>query len=125
MKNMNNNPNFTITLHPYFTFTFLLPVGSNVDSSVEMAVLKNENNMLLPRPKSDFDIAKESATRALITINKLNNGVEMELENRDKKLKYSEIMLIDEIYLSMTNPFSKFSFNENKTNIKNKESEEK
>ena len=128
MKNMNNNPNFTITLHPYFTFTLLLPAGSiisYVDSSVEMAVLKNENNMLLPRPKSDFDIAKESATRALITINKLNNGVEMELENRDKKLKYSEIMLIDEIYLSMTNPFSKFSFNENKTNIKNKESEEK
>lgn len=68
---------------------------------------------------------KESATRALITINKLNNGVEMELENRYKKRKYSEIMLIDEIYLFMTNPFSKFSFNENKTNIKNKESEEK
>ena len=73
----------------------------------------------------NFTITAESATRALITINKPNNGVEMELENRYKKRKYSEIMLIDEFYLFITNPFSKFSFNENKTNIKNKESEEK
>ena len=50
----------TISMHPYFTFTLLLPAGSiisYVDSSVEMAVLKHENNMLLLRPKSDFDIA--------------------------------------------------------------------
>lgn len=50
----------TIQLHPYFTHTILLPQGSvisYVDSSVEMAVLKFENNMLMLRPKSDFDIA--------------------------------------------------------------------
>ena len=79
MKNMNNNPNFTITA--------------------------------------------ESATRALITINKPNNGVEMELENRYKKRKFSEIMLIDEIWTDMTNPFSKFS-TKIKQISKNKESEE-
>ena len=78
MKNMNNNPNFTITA--------------------------------------------ESATRALITINKLD--IKMELENRCKKRKYSEIMLIDEIYLFYTNPFSKFP-TKIKQISKNKESEEK
>lgn len=49
---------------------------------------------------------KESATRALITINKPNNGVEMELENRRK---FSEIMLMDEFYLFIRNPSSEFS----------------
>ena len=63
---------------------------------------------------------KESATRALITINKPNNGVEMELENRRK---FSEIMLIDEFYLFIRNPFSKFS-TKIKQISKNKESEE-
>lgn len=50
----------TITLHPYFTFTLLLPAGSvisYIDSSVAMAVLRHEGNLILIRPKSDFDIA--------------------------------------------------------------------
>lgn len=50
----------TIMMHPYFTFTLLLPAGSvisYIDSSVEMAVLKHEGNLILIRPKTDFDIA--------------------------------------------------------------------
>lgn len=50
----------TITLHPYFTFSLLLPAGSiinQVDTSSPMAVLKFENNALLVRPNSDFKIA--------------------------------------------------------------------
>ena len=63
------------------------------------------------------------ASRALITINKPNNGVEMELENRYKKRKFSEIMLIDEIWF-VENPFSKFSYTEIEQISKNKESED-
>lgn len=50
----------SITLHPYFTFSLLLPKGSiinQVDSSLPMAVLKFENNALLVRPNPDFKIA--------------------------------------------------------------------
>lgn len=50
----------TITLHPYFTFSLLLPTGSiinQVDTSMPMAVLKFENNALLVRPNTDFRIA--------------------------------------------------------------------
>lgn len=50
----------SITLHPYFTFSLLLPAGSiinQVDTSLPMAVLKFENNALLVRPNSDFKIA--------------------------------------------------------------------
>lgn len=50
----------TISLHPYFTFSLLLPAGSiinHIDSSTPMAVLKFENNALLVRPNADFKIA--------------------------------------------------------------------
>lgn len=50
----------TISLHPYFTFSLLLPAGSiinQVDTSSPMAVLKFENNALLVRPQTDFKIA--------------------------------------------------------------------
>ncbi|EJE0943544.1 hypothetical protein M4P98_001944, partial [Campylobacter upsaliensis] len=50
----------SISLHPYFTFTLLLPKGSiinHIDSSSPMAVLKFENNALLIRPNADFKIA--------------------------------------------------------------------
>ncbi|EAI7269828.1 hypothetical protein B0619_07770 [Campylobacter lari] len=50
----------SISLHPYFTFTILLPQGSvisHVDSSFPMAVLKYENNTILVRPKSDFKVS--------------------------------------------------------------------
>lgn len=50
----------TISLHPYFTFSLLLPAGSvieYVDSSQAMAVLQFENNALLVRPNADFKIA--------------------------------------------------------------------
>ena len=67
----------TIQLHPYFTMTLLLPTGSVVsfvDSSVEMAVIKYENNMILLRPKSDFDVSnitiiyKLNETNRVLTI---------------------------------------------------------
>lgn len=50
----------TIALHPYFTFSLLLPQGamiSHVDSSSEMAMLEYRANTLIMRPKSDFRIA--------------------------------------------------------------------
>lgn len=50
----------SISLHPYFTFSLLLPAGSiisHIDSSSPMAVLKFENNALLVRPNADFKIA--------------------------------------------------------------------
>lgn len=50
----------TITMHPYFTFSILLPKGSvisHIDSSVKLATLKYENNAILVRPNSDFQIA--------------------------------------------------------------------
>lgn len=50
----------SITLHPYFTFTLLLPPGSiisHIDSSMPMAVLKFENNTVLIRPNTDFKVS--------------------------------------------------------------------
>lgn len=50
----------SISLHPYFTFSILLPQGSiiqHIDSSSPMAVLKFENNAILLRPNSDFKIS--------------------------------------------------------------------
>ena len=50
----------SISLHPYFTFSLLLPAGSvisHIDSSSPMAVLKYENNAVMVRPNSDFKIA--------------------------------------------------------------------
>lgn len=50
----------TISLHPYFTFSLLLPAGSiisHIDSSQAMAVLKYENNAIMIRPNKDFRVA--------------------------------------------------------------------
>lgn len=50
----------SISLHPYFTFSLLLPAGSiisHIDSSQGMAVLKYENNAVMIRPNSDFKVA--------------------------------------------------------------------
>lgn len=50
----------SISLHPYFTFSLLLPAGSvisHIDSSSPMAVLKFENNAVMIRPNSDFKVA--------------------------------------------------------------------
>ena len=50
----------SIFLHPYFTFSLLLPAGSiisHIDSSSAMAVLKYENNAVMIRPNADFKVA--------------------------------------------------------------------
>lgn len=50
----------SISLHPYFTTSLLLPSGSiiaHIDSSTPMAVLKYENNAILVRPNADFKVA--------------------------------------------------------------------
>lgn len=50
----------SISLHPYFTFSLLLPAGSiisHIDSSYPMAVLKYENNAIMIRPNADFKVA--------------------------------------------------------------------
>lgn len=63
----------TITLHPYFTFSILLPSGSvinHIDSSTPMAVLKYENNAVLIRPNRDFKI---SNTANIVILYKLND----------------------------------------------------
>lgn len=49
-----------ISVHPYFSFSLLLPRGSvisHVDSSIPMAVLKYDQNTLMLRPNSDFKIS--------------------------------------------------------------------
>lgn len=50
----------SMSLHPYFTFSLLLPAGSvisHIDSSSPMAVLKYENNAVMIRPNADFKVA--------------------------------------------------------------------
>ena len=66
----------TIQLHPYFTMTILLPTGSVVsyiDTSSEMAVLKYENNMIMLRPKSDFEISNLTIVYKLNDTNRVLN----------------------------------------------------
>ncbi|EHG4057200.1 hypothetical protein J4546_001938, partial [Campylobacter coli] len=66
----------SITLHPYFTFTLLLPQGSvisHIDSSSPMAVLKYENNAVLIRPNSDFKIANLTILYKLKDVNHILN----------------------------------------------------
>ncbi|ECK2550129.1 TPA: hypothetical protein ACX8VE_001484 [Campylobacter jejuni] len=66
----------SISLHPYFTFTLLLPKGSivsHIDSSSPMAVLKYENNAVLIRPNSDFKIANITILYKLNGVNYVLN----------------------------------------------------
>ena len=66
----------SISLHPYFTFSLLLPKGSiiqHIDSSTSMAVLKYENNALLVRPNSDFRIANLTILYKLDNKNQILN----------------------------------------------------
>lgn len=74
----------TITLHPYFSVSLVLPQGaiiSHIDSSSEMNVLKYENNIALIRPKSDFEIANFTIIYKLNDTNFILNL----LANRYKK----------------------------------------
>ena len=66
----------SITLHPYFTFSLLLPKGaviSHIDSSTPMAVLKYDNNAALIRPNSDFQISNFTVLYKLDETNHIMN----------------------------------------------------
>lgn len=97
----------TIQLHPYFTMTILLPVGSIVsfvDSSVEMALIKYENNMILLRPKSDFDISNITIIYKLNEVNRVLNilAERYTVELGDKLnsiISYSDIKKRDPLFV--------------------------
>lgn len=78
----------SITLHPYFTFTLLLPPGSiisHIDSSMPMAVLKFENNTVLIRPNTDFKVSNMTILYNLNNTNYVLNLLASFYE-RDKAL---------------------------------------
>ncbi|EKM3878387.1 hypothetical protein PUT20_001342 [Campylobacter upsaliensis] len=96
----------SISLHPYFTFTLLLPKGSiinHIDSSSPMAVLKFENNALLIRPNADFKIANltilyklkdtNHILNILATLYKRNN----ELDKLNLVYSYSNLEKLDDL----------------------------
>lgn len=81
-----------IDLHPYFTFTLLLPQGSvisHIDSSSPMAVLKFENNAVLIRPNMDFEVANITILYKLNDKNQILNI----LANRYEKVSGSKLNL--------------------------------
>lgn len=96
----------SITLHPYFTFTILLPSGavvSHVDSSSPMAVLKFENNAILIRPNSDFKIANLTILYKLKETNHVLNILasfykkDQELDKLNLIYSYSNLPKLDDL----------------------------
>lgn len=79
-----------ISLHPYFTFSMLLPAGSvitHVDSSTELAVLKFDSNVILLRPKGDFKVANITILYKLDDKNQIFNVLANRYEKSpDEKL---------------------------------------
>ncbi|EHF1060726.1 hypothetical protein [Campylobacter coli] len=96
----------SITLHPYFTFTLLLPQGSvisHIDSSSPMAVLKYENNAVLIRPNSDFKIANLTILYKLKDVNHILNILATfyeknnELDKLNLIYSYSNLKKLDDL----------------------------
>ncbi|EAM0327818.1 hypothetical protein D2A72_09630 [Campylobacter coli] len=96
----------SITLHPYFTFTLLLPQGSvisHIDSSSPMAVLKYENNAVLIRPNSDFKIANLTILYKLKDVNHILNILATfyeknnELDKLNLVYSYSNLKKLDDL----------------------------
>lgn len=57
-----------VSVHPYFTTSFLLPPGSVISFatvSVKAETLEHDQNILVYRPKNDFDIANITITYSL------------------------------------------------------------
>lgn len=83
----------SILIHPYFTTTILLPLGSEisyVDSSGESEVLKFDQNALMFRPKKNFETANLSI---LYSKNKQNYVMNI-LLNRYHRGKDNQLNLI-------------------------------
>lgn len=116
----------SITLHPYFTFTLLLPPGStisHIDSSMPMAVLKYENNTVLIRPNTDFKVSNITIIYNLEDTNYVLNILATFYE-RDKAMdklnlvySYRNIPKLDDLevinaYIRENNalPTSKYSY---------------
>ncbi|HEC1539309.1 TPA: hypothetical protein R1X39_001213 [Campylobacter upsaliensis] len=96
----------SISLHPYFTFTLLLPKGSiinHIDSSSPMAVLKFENNALLIRPNADFKIANLTILYKLKDTNHILNILATlyernnELDKLNLVYSYSNLEKLDDL----------------------------
>ncbi|BEJ76130.1 hypothetical protein RMP56_001754 [Campylobacter jejuni] len=96
----------SISLHPYFTFTLLLPQGSivsHVDSSSPMAVLKYENNAILIRPNADFKIANLTILYKLKDVNHILNILATFYEKNEEMDKlnliysYSNLEKLDDL----------------------------
>lgn len=96
----------SISLHPYFTFTLLLPKGSiinHIDSSNPMAVLKFENNALLIRPNADFKIANLTILYKLKDTNHILNILATlyernnELDKLNLVYSYSNLEKLDDL----------------------------
>lgn len=96
----------SISLHPYFTFTLLLPQGSvihYVDSSTPMAVLKFENNAVLIRPNADFKVANITILYKLKETNHILNILATfyqknnELDKLNLVYSYSNLKKLDDL----------------------------
>ena len=113
----------TISIHPYFSFSLLLPRGSvisHIDSSIPMAVLKYDQNTLLVRPKSDFKISnitifyklKEENYVLNLLAKRYEKGIDEKLNlvysyTEHKKLDSLEVMLL---YIKENGGFPKDKF---------------
>ncbi|ELU1350211.1 hypothetical protein [Campylobacter helveticus] len=96
----------SISLHPYFTFTLLLPQGSvinHIDSSSPMAVLKFENNAVLIRPNADFKVANLTILYKLKDSNHILNILATfyeknnELDKLNLVYSYSNLEKLDDL----------------------------
>lgn len=96
----------SISLHPYFTFTLLLPQGSiinHIDSSTPMAVLKFENNAVLIRPNADFKVANLTILYKLKDTNHILNILATfyeknnELDKLNLVYSYSNLEKLDDL----------------------------
>lgn len=96
----------SISLHPYFTFSLLLPAGSiisHIDSSAPMAVLKYENNAVMIRPNSDFKVANITILYKLDEKNHILNVLatfyekNKELDKLNLVYSYQNIPKIDDL----------------------------
>lgn len=96
----------SISLHPYFTTTLLLPSGSiiaHIDSSVPMAVLKYENNAIMIRPNSNFRVANLTIIYKLEDKNQVLNILatfyekNKELDKLNLVYAYSNIQKLDDL----------------------------
>jgi len=103
----------SVSVHPYYTSTFLLPAGSvisHIDVSTQVETLKADQNTILFRPKMDFQTANLAVIYKLNEKNQVMNLLLKRYENRaaeteDKLnlvISYRDVEIIDDIQVITT-----------------------